>query len=222
MKRLALSGLAVLFLLVCAHVAGAEVISIGKKRIEYQLPAGYVLVESKVYQEVLNLVRSALPSNITMGNIYVEKQADEAFQRTGMIEQYLFLAYLNEMKDSELKVADFKGLQDYLLANHGSLFSGVKDKANQAIAEATDGEIQVSGVQSMGCFGISETAISLLASQQVSYPATVVDLVAVSSYILIEDRLLLVNQYKIINDQTDIAWFRDESQKVLQSMQLIK
>lgn len=204
----------------------ADSLTAGGKTIRFDVPAGYVEADSSIYGEVISRITNALPQDMTLHSFYVEKGVDRKFRNgdTDYLEEYLMVASLGQVTRRDLSLSDFREFSDYLVNNQGGLFSEeVAAKARKAVEDATDGEIQLGNITSLGCFGITDASISYLAIMQQEVltgegTRMSMDQAVIMNTLLVEGKMLHINQYRTITDPDQALKFKDDSPAIVKSM----
>lgn len=223
MKKIAIILVLLISSVLCVQ---AESLKLGNKTINYNIPDGYVIAMDGPYVPILNFMKQAMPADVTVYAMYVAQEADAKFRadREGaLVENYLIVTSSKQLQNSTLTAKDFKEFRDYFNANHGSLSSSdLIDEINQTMNNLSGGAIQIGGIKSLGCFGESETAISFMAlitqALDTEDRQIVVEQVMVSSSILVDGKMVTINQYKLVEQPDDVINFKDYSQTVIKNM----
>lgn len=218
----------ILLTLLLAFVAGAqaESLTLGDKTIHYNIPAGYVAAMDGPYVDVVRLVKMAMPADITIHAMYASEATDKTFRSSpdgAFLDNYILVTYSKQLQNQKLSKDDFKEFREFLNDNQGTLTGQeVMDQINKTIDNLSDGAVQIGAAKPLGCFGESETAISFLVlitqalnldGQQVA-----IEQALVSTSLLLDGKMLTINQYQRVEKPEEVTAFKDHSQVVINNM----
>ncbi|WP_337432145.1 hypothetical protein [Bilophila sp.] len=214
--------------LLLATAAQAETLTIGDENIAYNVPGGYMAGNEEPYISVRSFLTEVSPKNVQILALYVNKESHKKFldpvnQR---LEDYFLLSTLRPLVDKELSVKDFAELKKGFIKAQEQLKTALRQKANDMLNNASDGTLGIGAVDSLGVFDASDTSFSFMAVvDQVSDAdgqRTVDKQSAVSSFLLAQGKVIIINQYQILDPSKDMAQQLDaaktQAQKILKEL----
>lgn len=217
--------LALVMLLVFAAPVQAESLKVGTQSISYDTPKGYVLAMDGLYAEIINILKQAMPPDMKIHAMYVSKEADKIFRNDpeAGLNDYLMITSSSQLDSQMLSDDDFKEFKDYLNKNHGKLTgSSMQKKVNESLSGIADGAIKIGSMKSLGTFDESKTSISYMAlvTQIVNMGGqqTAVEQGMISTSKLVKGKMLVINQYRVINSEDEVNKFQGEAAKIIKSM----
>lgn len=214
--------------LLLATAARAETLTIGDKNIAYNVPGGYMAGDKEPYISVRKFLTEVSPKNVQILALYVNEESHKKFldpvnQR---LENYFLLSTLRPLVDKELSVKDFAELKKGFIKVQEQLKTTLRQKANRMLNDASDGSLSIGAIDSLGVFDVSDTSFSFMAVvDQVSNTdgrRTVDKQSAISSYLLAQGKVIIINQYQILDPAKDMAeqlnTAKAQAQKILKEL----
>ncbi len=223
MRKALLLAAIVIFSL--ASVAQAETVNIGGKNMHFNVPSGYVPATGGKYAQLLAMMRQAQPKDIYIFAMYLPKDLDETLRNsdTGSLDRYVTLSYSRQLLKQQLSTRDFGDLKEALGKMQGKLNEGeIASQVNQAIARVGTGDIRVGSIKPLGTFGETKTSFSFMAlitqSSVVDGKRVPLEMGLVSTQLLTEGKVVMVNQYAVIQSPEDITALRKEAARVVSGL----
>ena len=167
--------------------------------------------DEEPYISVRSFLTEVSPKNVQILALYVNKESHKKFldpvnQR---LENYFLLSTIRPLVDKELSVKDFAELKKGFIKAQEQLKTALRQKANDMLNNASDGALGIGAVDSLGVFDASDTSFSFMAVvDQVSDAdgqRTVDKQSAVSSFLLAQGKVIIINQYQILDPSKDMA-----------------
>lgn len=222
MKKLMLMIIAVVMLF--AGSAYAENLSLGGKNVNYDIPAGYVKAEDPMYDVILGIMQKAMPQGLRIKAMYVQTANDVDFRTSNGesgLDNYLIITVLDQLANTTVSDKDFKDFKRELKENNG-LLDEAKDMVSDKLDEVFDGQIQIGNMQSLGCFGETDNELSyvVLMDQQANVNGKQIAIrqALVFTGVLVDGKLIFINQYRIVDNESEVTAFKDHTQEVIKSM----
>lgn len=186
--------------------AYAESITLGGKTVNYEIPAGYVKAQGAAYAQLLGIMQQAMPSGLKVQAMYVSSEDDEAFRASNGnagLNNYLIITTMSQLDNQPVSAKDFKR---ELKENHG-LLDDAKDIVKDRLDNVFDGQVQIGGMQALGCFGETDTELSyvVIMDQQANIDGKMVFIkqALVFTGVLVNEKLLFVNQYRTVESEAE-------------------
>lgn len=205
-------------------LAYAEGITLGGKTVNYEIPAGYVKAQGTAYAQLLGIMQQAMPSGLRIQAMYVSGEDDAAFRASSGesgLNNYLIITTMSQLDNQSVSTADFKEFKRELKENHG-LLDDAKDIVKDRLDNVFDGQVQIGGMQALGCFGETDTELSyvVIMDQQASIDGKMIYIkqALVFTGVLVNEKLLFVNQYRTVENETEVNAFKDYTLNVLKQM----
>lgn len=223
MKKLVMF-LITLTLLAFSGFAYAESLTLGGKTINYNMPDGYVKAEGADYSMLLNIMQQAMPPEISIKAIYVTNADDEAFRSSNgdfTLNNYLIITALDQLASHNLSAKEFKEFKRELKENYG-LVDDATAIAKERLNDVFSGVVQLGNIQTLGCFGETDTELSyvLIMDQQTNIGGKKLDFrqALVLTGVFTNERLLFINQYRLVESEAEVGAFKDYALDVLKQM----
>ena len=211
-------------LLAFTGFAYAENINLGDKTINYDIPAGYVKAQGSAYSALLGIMQQAMPTGLRIQAMYVVQADDEAFRSSNGesgLNNYLIITTMDQLANQPVSAKDFKDFKRELKENHG-LLDDAKDIVKDRLDDVFDGQIQIGGMQALGCFGETDTELSyvVIMDQQANIDGKMIYIkqALVFTGVLINEKLIFVNQYRTVESEAEVSAFQDYTLNVLKQM----
>lgn len=213
-----------LMLLAFSGFAYAESFNLGDKNIEYNIPDGYVKAEGDAYAVFLNIMQHAMPDGINIQEIYLTQADDEALRRANgdfVLNNYLVITTLDQLANHALSAKDFNEFKHELKENYG-LVDEATAFAKERLNDVFSGLVQLGNIQTLGCFGETDTELSyvLIMDQQSTVGGKTLDFrqALVLTGVFTNERLVFINQYRIVESEAEVGAFQDYALDVLKQM----
>lgn len=223
MKKLTML-LMLLALLAFSGFAYAESINLGGKTINYNIPDGYVKAQGPAYSMLLGVMQQAMPSGLRIQAMYVAQADDDAFRSSNGeegLDNYLIITTMDQLANQSVSSKDFKDFKRELKENHG-LLDDAQGIVKERLDDVFDGQIQIGGMQALGCFGETDTELSyvVIMDQQANIDGKMIYLkqALVFTGVLINEKLIFVNQYRTVESEAEVSAFQDYTLNVLKQM----
>ena len=217
-------GLSILALLLCLDAAVAATLSIGDKKIEFQEPSGFVTVEGNPGLEaVLAGTKRMMPPDQEVLAMYVAASALKRFEREGVLERYMLITTSRQLKNKKLRPADAKEMKKALKKGF-EMFEdpAVLGKLNDMFSDASDGAVELKGMEMLGWYAETDMGVSLVALLTAGNTglddSETVRLAMVSTNFITDGKFVTINQYKAVSSFGDVEAFKDEAQAVIAGM----
>lgn len=197
--------------LLFASVARAETLVIGDESIAYNVPDGYMAGDREPYISMRDFLTEISPKSMQILALYVNEESHKRFldpvnQR---LEDYFLISTLRPLADRELSVKDFAELKNGLVKAQEKLKTTLKQKANMLLSNAGDGSLSIDAIDGLGVFDVSDTSLSFMAvvdqASDVGGRYTVDRQSAISSYLLAQGKVIVINQYQILDPARDMT-----------------
>ncbi len=208
MKKILFTLVACLLLSVAAH---AETLTIGGESISYRVPQGYMAGDKEPYLGMRKFLAGISPKNMQILALYVDEESHKKFMdpQGQRLENYFILSTLRPFADKSLSVKDFVEVKKGVTKAQEQLKTTLKQKINRLLGKAGDGSMSIGDIDTLGVFDSSDTSLSFMAvMDQVSRAGgrrEVDKQVVVSSYLLARGKLIIVNQYQILDPAKNMA-----------------
>lgn len=208
MKKILFACIACLLL---AGVAQAASLSIGGESIAYNVPQGYMAGDKEPYLEIRKFLAEISPKDMRILALYVDEESHEKFMdpNNQRLDRYFIISTLRPLADKSLSIKDFAEVKKGIAQAQEQLKTTLKKKVNSLLGKAGDGSLSIGDIDSLGVFDAGDTSMSfMMALDQVSNAGgrRVVDKQAVvSSYLLSEGKLVIVNQYQLLDPAKNMA-----------------
>lgn len=209
--------------------ASAETMKMGGETLKYDVPAGLTKASGPGYKQFVDVVRKGLGQDVKLDSIYVPDELDRALseQGGGKVTEYLVLSYLTVLEKHNATKADFGELKKAIAQNFGnSVPSNLKTELNKRFEDIGMGSVRIGNIKSLGTFNSTDKTISamFLVTQQVEMDGkpTVMDMLVVSTQLLVGNRIATVNQYKVVNKPEEVSAFQKKAMDNIQQMKLRK
>lgn len=216
--------LGVLALLSFSGFAYAESFNEGGKSINYNIPDGYVKAQGPIYAMLLNVMQQAMPPGLNIKGIYLTQADDETFRSSNgnsVLNNYLVITTMDQLAHQSVSAKDFKEFKRELKENHG-LLDDAQEIANERINEVFNGQIQIGNIQTLGCFGETDTELSyiIIMEQQANVDGKMMtfEQVLVFTGVLTNERLVFVNQYRSVENEAEVKAFQHYALDILNQM----
>lgn len=197
--------------LLLAGTAHAASLSIGGESISYTVPQGYMLGDKEPYLSVRRFLTGISPKNMQILALYVDEESHKKFVDPNgqRLEKYFIISTLRPLADKNLSVKDFAEVKKGITKAQEQLKTTLKKKINKVLGKAGDGSMSIGEIDTLGVFDTSDTSLSFMAvMDQVSRAGgqREVDKQAViSSYLLAQGKLVIINQYQILDPAQNMA-----------------
>lgn len=208
MKKILFAWIACLLL---AGAAQAASLNIGDESIAYNVPQGYMAGDKEPYLEIRKFLAKVSPKDMQILALYVDEESHEKFATPNSqhLDRYFIISTLRPLADKSLSVRDFAEVKKGIATAQEQLKTTLKKKINTLLGKAGDGSLSVGDIDSLGVFDISDTSLSfMMLVDQVSNAGgrRIVDKQAVvSSYLLAQGKLVIVNQYRLLDPAKNMA-----------------
>lgn len=213
-------------LMLCSGLAQAASMKVGGLDITYKEPKNYILAMSGIYEDMLDITRKTMPNHSKVHAIFVHMDSDAMFRenKENGLEKYLIISSNLQFDQQFLSLQDFSEFKSAIKEIHGDFANpDIKQEVDEALGKAVGDAVKVGELRSLGYFGETDTAISYMAlvTQIVDTGSgqRVMELGSVTTRLLVEGKLLLINQYRPIKSEADIDVFRDEALALIKNMQ---
>lgn len=223
MKKL-LMFLIVLALLAFSGFAYADSFNMGGKNIDYNIPDGYVEAQGPAYSMFLSIMQQAMPPGLRIQKVYISQADDEEFRRSNgntMLNSYLVITTMDTLANHALTAKDFKDFKRELKENQG-LLDDAQNIARERIDDVFSGQIQFGDIQTLGCFGETNTELSyiIIMDQQVNAGGKMINFrqALVLTGVFTNERLVFVNQYRTVENEAEVSAFQSDALDVLRQM----
>lgn len=219
--------LGLFFLFLFAGAAQGASLKVGDKTIAYDVPDNFVSADHENYTVVKSLMKQNMPQGITIHALYVDKEVDAKFRESqeNFLDVYMMIATNDALRNHSMNTTEFKQLKTELLKTNGKTLSEneMVEAVRQRTHKLTNGALSVGAMEPLGCYAESDTAISMLAllNQTLNLPGKAPEAIQqgmVMTFLMVDGKLLMIYQYKIINDPKEITPFKEKAQKVITSM----
>lgn len=198
---------------------GAHSFRLGNELVTYHTPQGFASLDPVAHAAVERAVKGALPGEMLVHALYVGTTA-----AAGQLpDDYLAVMSYQPLEQSEITVRDFLGLVAFVRNNQG-LWSDAKSReyANESAARNGKGSPAAEGGRSLGSYGATETSVSYMAiiGQPLSQgdASSLRDYLLVSTGLLVQGKVLVVNQYHRLTRADEVFSFRDAADSTVASM----
>lgn len=214
-----------LLLISFATVAHAESIKLGGKTIQHEIPRGYVSANGGKYTDTLAIMRRMQPEDIQIHSMYVPVEVDKNFtgDATSNISKFLTINSVRPLHSQNLSTGDFKELKSFMTKNYGKMVDSgeIQKEITSKLNQETGGQVQLGTVKPLGTFGASDTQISAISlvtvAVMVEGKQVPFEQLMLQTQILVEGKLLIINQYMPANDP-DAGKFRDQALATVNSL----
>lgn len=197
--------------LLLAGTAHAASLSIGGESISYTVPQGYLPGDKEPYLSVRKFLAEISPKTMRVLALYVDEESHKKFVDPNgqRLEKYFIISTLRPLADKNLSIKDFAEVKKGITKAQEQLKTTLKKKINSVLGKTGDGSMSIGDIDTLGVFDSSDTSLSFMAvMDQVSRAGgqREVDKQAViSSYLLAQGKLVIVNQYQILNPAENVA-----------------
>lgn len=163
------------------------------------------------YISMRDFLTEISPKSMQILALYVNEESHKRFldpvnQR---LEDYFLISTLRPLADRELSVKDFAELKNGLVKAQEKLKTTLKQKANMLLSNAGDGSLSIDAIDGLGVFDVSDTSLSFMAvvdqASDVGGRHTVDRQSAISSYLLAQGKVIVINQYQILDPARDMT-----------------
>lgn len=223
MKKLTMCAV-IAAIMLFTGLAQAESINLGGKAINYDIPAGYVKASGPLYDAVLNVMRRAMPQGLRVQTMYVKAEDDAKFRDSNGeagLDNYLVITTLDQLASHNITAKEFKEFKKELKENHG-LIDEARDIATEKLDNVFEGQVKIGNMESLGCFGESDKALSyvVIMDQEINIEGKPMAIrqALIFTGVMVNDRLIFVNQYRIVENENEVLDFKAYSQEVIGSM----
>lgn len=214
--------------LLLAGAAQAASLNIGNESISYTVPQGYIAGDKEPYLESRKFLTKILPKDMQLLALYVEEESHKKFTdlKEQRLDRYFIICTLRPWADKTLSVQDFAELKKSVAQVQDQVKTTFKQQINRALGEAGEGNISVGDIDALGVFDDTDTAVSfMMVVDQVNRAAgrrEVDKQAVVSSYLLAQGKLIIVNQYQLLDPAKNMAEqlsaAKAQAQKILEEL----
>lgn len=221
MKKICLL-LPLCLLFFCAP-ALARQLDLGGVSISYEIPQGFVAAMDGPYKDTLNMIRQAMPKEVTVHALFVPAKVDAEFRSGGKsLPAYLLLSSTTQLEAELLSKDDFSSYKNYLLEHNGRL---EPEKLSARLTEALAGSAErakAGQILSLGCFaeGDFSTSLMVMLTQVVIAEGehTLHDQAMITTSLVAQGKMFSVTQYRLVETAAEALDFQAAAQAVVQSM----
>ncbi|MDL2285085.1 hypothetical protein LJC19_08125 [Oxalobacter sp. OttesenSCG-928-P03] len=217
--------MALIFLALAPLSSQAEIATVGGRGLMYHAPEGYVMAAEGKYAEALSFLKKAMPEDVVVHAVYVEKNTDESYGKTPdqMLDDYIVVTSNLKVDSYMISQTDFAKLKDKITqVQDTQLTTSVRDRSNKRLDEVTDGTVKIGRVRPMGIVESTDTRVSFMAvmtqSANINGALITFDQAFLSMTLLAESKVLSINHYRTVKTDEDIARFKAESTAAIGSM----
>ncbi len=203
----------------------ADTINLGGTNLSFRSPPGYVPASEKKYGPVLAVLKKAMPENVLVREVYVEKGIDEKYGKEAnqMLDDYVVVTSNSQSDGFLVGLKDFGELKDEIARAQETMQTAqARDRVNQHLGKTTDGAMKIGKVRNMGVLASTDTQISFMAvmtqSASVDGELLTFDQAFVSTTLLAESKVLSVNHYRTVRSEEDVVRFKSEAPMVVAGM----
>lgn len=208
----------------------AEQITLGDATISYTVPEGYFKAQGQPYTEMRRVLLRVSPREMQIFGLYISKESDVKL-RDGTadgVENYFVLASIRQLKDKILSVREFTEAKKQLIKTQEQGQAKLRAQANRLVGQGTGGALEISDVKALGPYDATDTAISFLSIVdqivRTGTQRTVSHQAAVSTYLLAQGKVVIINQYRQLdsaqNIEEQLENFKTQARQVVKELHI--
>lgn len=212
-----------------AATARAETLRIGETDIPYTVPQGYVAGTGETYRGLQEIAAKVQPAGIRILALYADSDSHQKFlAKGGTLDNFFTLSTNQALEQRTLSRADFAQLRAAITSVVNQKNTEVASEANRLIDNATNGNLALGGMEYQGCTDDSAYRFSclLLLTQLDRSDGKEHSRrqAALSTMLLSHGKLLMVNQYQLLQPDQDqagqMAAFQKQAGRVLEELHI--
>lgn len=192
-------------------VAQAATLSIGGRSISYTVPRGYMPGDEEPYRDIRGFLTEIFPDVMRVLAFYVDEESHRKFMNPQgrRLEHYFIVSTLRPLENKNLSARDFMEVKKGVVNAQAQLKTTLRQKVNRELGKAGDGGMSIAAVDALGVYDVSDTGFSFMAvMDQVRHAGgqrETAKQAMVSSYLLARGKLVIVNQYRLLDPAGNMA-----------------
>lgn len=191
-------------LLMLAGVAQAYTVAMENTRVEYNKPEEYAAVSGKMRQDIGSMLEYMLPGEVIIHEIFMQEDRSNP-----LFNKFLVVASFTSLEGEDMNQQDFDEMKAELIKDQGGFVAdeAMKDELNESLNELSAGAMEIGGVEFLGFFEDTDSAISFgaLARHNIDLGngPMIMRQVMFCSFILVDGKMLFIGDYSQVHADSE-------------------